>query len=147
MNDLKKLVKKNSQAWIKWENLQKNLNNSITLYNVEMYGEVFSDCLQLDTSGFIYLDLTEHFIIQVSRPYIIKMTWNGVISQDKTKVLIKNVILEDQDFGFLHKLVNNDRILLDCSGHTTEAEEKGKYKLAYRAMVYNELLEPYDYIN
>ncbi len=147
MVNLKNIVNKSSQLWLKWGKVTPLENNSVKLHDVVMYGEVLNDCSKIDKAGFIYLDFTMHYIVLLTKPYIVKLTWDSLLTQDTEAVNIESIIIEDQEFGFMNQLKNTDRILLDCSGHTTEEEERGHYLAAYRAMLYNEYLEPYEFIN
>lgn len=147
MQDLRKIVNSNSRLWIKWDRVSRLENNVVKLYNVEFFGPVMKDCAPIDSAGFINLDFTNHYILLLNRPYIIKASWSELVSQDTERAKLKWLALEDQGFGFLHKIRAADRILVDCSGHTVEAEERKQYKLAYTAMLYNEHLSPYEFVS
>ena len=133
-----------NQLWLKWEKIKKDNNNVITLINPYFTGEVLADCSPIEKAGFINLDLTKHYIILINQPYLVKISWKELLSQSKDKAIFKSMIIDDP-LGLLNKLSNSDTILLDCTGHTEEAEAKGSYLQYFSAMVYKETMEPYDF--
>lgn len=143
--DLRWKVPNSNQLWVRWKKIEKTGNGIIKLKNPEFFGSVFSDCVPLDESGSIFIDLTKHFIVLIPKPYTIKMTWNKKISQDNQKCVFDEITLEDTELGHLSKLSDKDLILLDATDHTTEQEARGYYKVAFDGMLYKETLEPYDF--
>lgn len=142
--DLRWKVPKTNQLWLKWKSIVHKGNGTIELKFPEFYGPVLSDCIPIEESGYILLDLTKHFIVLIPEPYEIRLNWNKKLSQDNQKATFDKIILEDGKLGLLSLLKNNDEILIDCSNHTTEKWDKGQYKLNFPAMAYNEFKEPYD---
>jgi hypothetical protein len=143
--DLRWSVKKANQLWIKWDSIELTGDGLVRLKNAKFFGPVMSDCAKIQESGSIYIDLTKHFIVLIPTPYIVKLTWIGVKSQDSKEAIFGELIVEDKSLGHLNKLKNTDLILLDCSGHTVEEESRGNYKSTYQAMVYKESMDSYDF--
>lgn len=143
MADLRWNVPVKARLWLKWSRLQYN-GSIIKLINPIFYGPVLADCLKLENSGYIYLDLTKHFITLIPQPYIVKYAWNGINKQTTEEVKFKEAYLED-NLGHLTKLSNNDSILLDCTKHTTEDESNGVFLSSFQALVYKENSEPYEF--
>lgn len=143
--DLRWKVPNTSQLWLKWDRAICKGEGTVELKNAEFFGPVLNDCLKLENSGFLNLDLTKHFILIIPAPYIVRFSWDGVISQDQTSIKLAAARFEDLSLGHLNKLKKSDLILLDCSGHTTEDESRGHYKAVFEAMVYDETKNPYDF--
>lgn len=144
--DLRWKVPKNNQLWLKWKSLITLPDGTIKLKGAEFYGAVLQDCEPLEVSGTINLDLTKHLIVLTPVPYIVEIKWNKLLSQDTQKATFDVITIKDSRLGMLNKLTNRDLILIDCTGHTTEEEAKGRYKSAFQAMIYKETLEPYAFI-
>ena len=143
--DLQLTAPESNQMWIKWKKVEREGSGVVKLKKAEFYGPVLSDCDPIEDSGFIRLDLTKHFIILIPRPYIVELKWDKLLSQTRSSVKFEEIILTDTEMGHLPKLTDKDRILLDCSDHTTEKMSEGVYKFAFEAMLYKETLEPYDF--
>jgi len=143
--DLRWKVPTKNQMWLRWKKVVNDGSGKITLKDAEFFGPVLEDCEKMEQSGFIRLDLTKHFILIIPKPYIIELKWSKIVSQDTEKIVFEEIVLEDGDIGLLNKLKTRDLLLLDCTGHTTEEEARGKYRAAYNAMLYNESLTPYDF--
>lgn len=144
--DLRWKVPKNNQLWLKWESIERLGNGILKLKNAEFYGPVLLDCEPIEKAGFINIDLTKHFLVIIPSPYIVKLTWTDVISQDTSSIKFSEMIIEDKTLGQLdNKLTNRDSLLLDATGHTTEEESKGRYKASFEGMLYNDNQEPYDF--
>lgn len=143
--DLRWAVKKTNQLWIKWQSVEKVGNGLVKLKNAKFFGPVMVDCVKIEESGSIFIDLTKHFIVMIPTPYIVKLTWNKLLSQDSQEAVFDEILVEDKSLGHLNKLKDTDLILMDCSGHTTEEEAKGNYKTTYQAMVYKETMESYNF--
>lgn len=144
--DLRWKIQKSNQLWLKWKGLVKEGDGKVRLIEPEFYGPVLTDCAPIDSSGFINIDLTRHLIVLIPRPYIVRLSWDSLISQDTEKARFKEMVLEDTDLGHLaNKLTPKDCILLDSTGHTTEEEARGRSKLSFEGMVYNSDMSPYDF--
>lgn len=138
-------VDKYNQLWLKWSKVSHKGNGIVVLKNPEFFGPVLADCAAMDPQGHILLDLTCHFLVIIPKPYIIKLSWDKVLSQDTTSIKFDKITLEDTELGHLSKLTDKDFILLDCKGHTVEEESKGNYKMSYSAILYNSSMVPYDF--
>ena len=90
------------------------------------------------------LDLTKHFIILIPRPYEVTLSWESKISQTSTEVCFNEMILFDNLLGLLKILKKYDKILIDCTDHTTECASRGHFKLTFTTMVYNSEGLPYN---
>jgi len=144
--DLRWKVPKSNQLWLKWDKVEKQGNGLVNLINPVFYGDVLSDCDPIEKSGFINIDLTKHFIIQIPGPYIIKLSWDNLTSQDGSKATFDKMTIEDSLLGQLdNKLSDRDLLLLDATGHRTEEEAKGRYKHSFQGMLYNDAMEAYDF--
>lgn len=143
--DLRWKVPQKNQLWLKWKSIEKLPNGTLKLKNPEFFGPVLQDCIAIDQKGTIRLDLTKHLIVITPSPYLINLSWENLISQDTERATFDYMLLEDGALGLLNRLQNRDLILVDCTGHTTEEEAKGRYKTAFNAMVYRESMEPYDF--
>jgi len=142
--DLRWKVSEESKLWLKWSKVEHLGDGTIKLYKPKLYGPVLSDCLPLEESGHIILDLTEHFILLIPEPYHIIVKWNKKISQTTAGVTFDYITIEDNKLGCLKLLKNKDKILIDCTDHTKEKMDQGVYKFAFNSMVYNEHDSPYN---
>lgn len=142
---LKHNIPHQSQLWLSWKKVKKEASGEIRLISPQFTGPVLQDCEKLEESGLIRLDLTQHFLIIIPRPYIVELRWNKLLRQDKTVVLADTITLSDSDLGCLSILTDTDRILLDCTDHTTEKMAQGVLKYSFRAVVYKETGEPYEF--
>lgn len=142
--DLRWIVPKNNQLWLKWSKINHIGNGIIDLKKPRLYGPVLSDCLPLEESGKILLDLTKHFIILIPEPYEVTLEWNKKLSQSTTEIKFDTMKLIDTKLGLLNILKNKDLILIDCTDHTTERISKGFYKFSFNSMIYQDGKEPYN---
>ena len=143
--DLSKKVSSFNQLWLRWERVVHHGNGIITLVNPIFFGPVLDDCDPMEPSGHIQLDLTNHYLLIIPRPYYVKLEWEGFISQDKKEIKFKKITLHDSDLGKLSLLKDGNKILLDCTDQTSEARQEGRFKVAFDAMVFNSLGQPYDF--
>ena len=142
---LKNKILHMSSLWLKWKKIINTGSGLVELSDIELTGPVLSDCLKLEINGYLLLDLTLHFIIIIPEPYIVKLEWEGLVSQTENEVKIKKIILHDGKLGLLNKLKKKDKILIDCAGHHTDDENRGKYRTTYTSILFNEFGEPYDF--
>lgn len=133
-----------TKLWVEWGKIVNIGNGIVDLEKIKFSGPVLLDCMKFENQGHIFLDLTKHFVVVIPRPYIIKMEWDGVISQDTKQVKIKSMKLYDGDLGFLNKLKLKDKLLIDCSGHHSDDEAAGKYRLTFESLLYNQYGFPYN---
>lgn len=144
--DLRWKVPAKNQLWLKWDSAIKEGDGTVKLKNAEFYGPVLSDCAPIEPAGHINIDLTKHLVLLIPSPYIVKLSWSSLLSQDSISAKFSEMLLEDKTLGHLsNKLTDRDCILLDATGHTTEEEAKGKYKTSFDGMIYNENKDPYDF--
>lgn len=134
-----------TRLWIEWKKVSKSGSGIVELKDIVFYGPIFSDCEKLDDKGFIYLDLTKHFLVLLPKPYFIKFEWEGVEVQDSNGAKLKKAYFLDDDLGLLNKITHKDKLLLDCSGHHSNDVKNGIYKPAFDAILYNEYNEPYKF--
>jgi len=142
--DLRWKVPKPNQLWLKWKSVEHKGDGTIVLNSPKFYGPVLADCLPIDETGYIILDLTKHFIVLIPEPYEIVLKWDKKLGQTTASAWFNKMTIEDNRLGLLKLLKKSDEILIDCSDHTTEKWEKGKYKLTFPSMVYQDGSEPYD---
>lgn len=145
MKDLRHIIRKSNQMWLKWTSVVRDASGVLHLKGAEFYGPVLLDCDPMEPKGHIILDLTLHYIIIIPKPYLVKVSWDSVIYQSRDLIKFKELLVEDNEIGHLNRLSDRDQILLNCTSHTTESEARGIRKMAFQAMVYNELLSPYDF--
>jgi len=141
--DLRWRVPEKNQLWLKWKTLTKQPDGTVKLKGAEFYGPVLQDCVAIEKSGFIRLDLTKHLIVITPSPYIVEVSWDNLISQSSDKAVFNEMIIKDSSLGMLNRLSKRDLILIDCTSHTTEEEARGRHKMAFHAMIYKETMEPY----
>jgi len=134
-----------SRLWIRWGKVAKTGEGLVELKNITFYGPVLDDCEPIEEKGHLFLDLTKHFLMIIPRPYIIKFEWEDKIFQSTKEVKFKTVRLHDGSMGILNKIKSKDKLLLDCSGHRTEEEAKGNFKVTYDAILFNQYDEPYSF--
>jgi hypothetical protein len=143
--DLRWKIPQKNQLWLRWKSVTKEGDGTIKLIGAEFFGPVLQDCVAIEPAGSIRLDLTKHLIIITPQPYLINVKWDALVSQDSEKAVFKELVLEDSALGLLNRLTARDLILIDCTGHTTEQEAKGRFMAAFSAMIYKETMEPYDF--
>jgi hypothetical protein len=134
-----------ARLWLSWNKIHHAGSGKVELKELKLTGPVLQDCLALEVSGNILLDLTKHFLVLIPKPYIIKFEWNNITFQDLKEVKIDTGFLLDGDLGLLNNLKNDDKILIDCSGHHTNDEAKGRYKISFSAILCNKTEEPYNF--
>jgi hypothetical protein len=134
-----------SRLWLKWDKAVHLGNGEVRLDNPVFYGPVLADCEPIEEAGEIKLDLTSHYLILILDPYMITLRWEGKVSQTTLEVKFKTMFLKDGAFGKLSLLQDDDQILMDCTGQTTEARAQNQFKMAYDAIVFNSLKQPYDF--
>jgi hypothetical protein len=142
--DLSKKVSKKNHLWLKWKSLSHEGNGRIILKKPYFYGPVLEDCEPLETSGKMKLDLTPHFLLILPKPYFVELSWDKLLNQNTSKAEFNQMELHDQGLGKLSLLKNSDKIFIDCTDQSTEAQERGVFKMAFEIVVFNEFDEPYD---
>jgi hypothetical protein len=142
--DLTKNIKLFNRLWLKWDKINHLGDGTIELTNPTFYGPVLSDCLPMEETGGINLDLTSHFLVIIPKPYIVRLTWEDKISQDNNSAKFKKAILLDQSLGNLKLLKKDNKVLIDCEDHTTEARARGKLKPSFNAIVFDSNDQIYD---
>lgn len=144
VKDLKKQVRLFNQLWLSWDNINHLGDGTISLINARFSGPVLSDCLEIPEKGNMFLDFTNHYLIIIPKPYIVEIKWDNKISQDNTEAIFKTMTVVDNELGNLKLLKNMDKILIDCTDHSTEAQSRGKFKTSFISMVYDSNNLPYD---
>lgn len=134
-----------SRLWVSWDKIHNSGSGTVELKNLKFTGPVLQDCMKLEETGSLLLDLTKHFLVLIPKPYIIKFNWTGLISQSTTEVKIQNGILQDEALGLLNNIKNTDKLLIDCSGHHTNDIKNGRHKLSFTSILCNKLEEPYNF--
>ena len=142
--DLTKKVSVKNHLWLEWKSLEHLGDGKIQLNSPHFYGPVLQDCEPLDATGMIRLDLTPHFMLILPKPYFVELSWSKLLSQDSQKVTFDVMTIQDQELGKLSILKNKDKLFINCTDQTTEAQEKGVFKAAFEIMAFNSLGEPYD---
>lgn len=145
--DLTKKVSVTNHLWLKWKSIEHLGDGKIQLNKPYFYGPVLQDCEPMESKGMIRLDLTPHFMLILPKPYFVELSWDNLISQDSQKVTFDKMSIQDQDLGKLAILKNEDKIFLNCTDQTTEAQQRGVFKAAFEIMVFNSLGQPYDLSN
>lgn len=138
-------IPENTRLWVEWQKIAKKGSGIVELHKIRMHGPIFNDCEKMEENGFIFIDLTKHFLIILPKPYFVKMEWEGLYHQDSSGANVKKIFLKDDDLGLLNKISNKDKLLLDCSGHHTRDVEVGYYKPAFDAILFNQYNEPYKF--
>jgi len=140
-------VRIHNQLWLRWSKIEHLGDGKIKVKNPEFYGPVMSDCVEMEDTGSIRLDLTNHFLLILPKPYIVRLEWTGKISQNEKKAVFTEAILHDTDLGNLNLLRNKYQILIDCENHTTESRAKGNLKTSFTSTVYDHNGQPCDITN
>lgn len=143
--DFKQILNTKNKLWISWSKVVHQGDGIINLINPKFNGYVLSDCEPIPDSGTITLDLTYQYLLHIPQPYLIKLSWEDKYKQDKEEVLFKKMIIQDGFLGKLALLTDRDYLLLDCTDHTTEAENKGKTVVNYHAAAFNCNKIPYNF--
>lgn len=143
--NFKKILDTKNQLWISWESLNHDSNGIIYLKNLKFTGSVLNNCIAIEESGTIKLDLTHQYMLHIPKPYLVEFTWFNKIKQDKNEALFKTGQIKDGSLGKLSLLTNKDYLLLDCTDHTTEDEEKGVVLFNFYAVAFNSDKIPYNF--
>lgn len=138
-------IPKTNQLWISWKAVRAESDGSVLLLESEFSGPVLSDSEKIEETGHIFLDFTSHFVVLIQEPYILKLSWNKCLTQDTQRAKFDYLKIEKDPLGWFSKLKNISKILLDCTGHTTEDRARGLIKPAFTAILYKEDNTPYDF--
>jgi len=138
-------VLEKNKLWLRWARVEKPGDGTVILHKAEFYGPVTKDYVKLPESDFIKLDFTNHFLLKIADYYTVELAWDKIVSQEEGLVKFNKLTLKDENVGLLNKIKPTDKLLVDCSDHTTEQRQSGYYKMAYPAMLYNEQNEIYDF--
>jgi hypothetical protein len=143
--NLNNIVNTPNKLWLNWKKINHTGDGSINLIGPRFFGNVLMDCEALYENGSIKLDMTHQYMLHISMPYLIQLTWEGKYKQDKEEVLFKSMIIKDGNLGKLSILKDNDLLLLDCTDHTTEAEKRGLTLFNFYAVAFNSDRIPYSF--
>jgi len=143
--DLRWKVPETNKLWVSWKRVNRLGDGKVELIDVEFTGPVTQDYAQLEQTGSIRLDFTNHFIVRVDEFYIVELSWASVKTQELGSIKFDNVLLHDENVGLLDKIKDNDKLLIDCTNQTEEERQAGNYLMVYPSMLYDSLNAPYDF--
>ena len=89
----------------------------------------------------IDIDLTPQHIVVLNSYYIVRLDWDGVEYRNN-KVFLKNARISNSDLKTLHKLEDDDYILISTEDHE---EKVHAFNLVYESQVIRKDEEPYTY--
>ncbi len=124
-----------------WDKIDYLDEESAVLKGAYFSGPALKIAQKVSAPDKIDLDLTPQHIVVLNSYYIVRLTWDEVEYKD-TVVLLKNAVVSNSDLKTLHKLENDDYVVISTEKH----EEKiHAYNLVYESQVIRRDKEPYTY--
>ena len=124
-----------------WDSIQFKGDGIANLKGAYFSGPALQIAQQIQAPDTITLDLTPQHWILYDSYYFIKLVWTAVEYQDK-RVLLNNAQFSNSQLKTLHKLEDDDYIVIDTEKHE---EKSHPFHLVYESKVLRKDKEPYIY--
>ncbi len=136
------ICKEKYRLELHWDSIEYRGNGVANLKGAYFSGPALSLAQQIQAPDTISLDLTPQHLIVLDSYYIVKLVWKGVQYKDEGKVHLTGAQFSNRELKSLHKLENDDYIVIDTEKHE---EKTHAYHLVYDSQVLRKDREPYKY--
>ena len=130
---------------LKWSSVSYN-KGFCYLKGAYFCGPTIKHASEIQSNNFMLLDFFKQYYIFASNVYIVNFKWGRVNYDNKNnKVNLFNACLEHTtEINKVPKIRNKDYIVINTKGHD---EKNHMFNPTYKAMLVNELGEPYNFWN
>lgn len=126
---------------LRWDELIYHDETTAVLKGAYFAGPALKIAQEIEAPDQIDLDLTPQHFHVLGSYYIVRLHWDGV-GYEGSRVLLKNARIVNQNLKSIHKLGNEDYILIDTEKHE---EAVHAFNLVYDSQVMRPDKKPYRY--
>lgn len=127
---------------LSWDKVVYLSDGKVKLEGALFSGPALRDAVRLQNSDYIDLDITPQLLKVFDSYYIVRLNWSGVKYNSDGTISLEQVLLTNDFLKTVHKLENNDRIIINTEKHE---EATHAFHLVYESKVLKENKEPYKY--
>jgi hypothetical protein len=125
-----------------WDKIVYHDDSSALLKGAYFSGPVLKTAQKINGADTISMDLTPQHLVVLDSYYIVKLDWSTVEYTGDGRVLLGNAIVKNDHLKTLHKLEDEDFIVIDTEKHE---ERTHAYHLLYDSQVVRHDKKPYTY--
>jgi hypothetical protein len=127
---------------LKWDGVVYVNSTTARLLNARFEGPVLNDVQKVESPDSIDLDLTPQFTHMISSYYFLNLSWAEAEHTLDGKINLSDAVVISQGLDTIHKLSNDDFILINTEKHR---EEVHAFNLVYESQVVKKDNTPYIY--
>ena len=125
-----------------WDKLEYHDDSTARLIGAKFKGPVLRNAQQIQAPDFIDLNLTPQLLHVFDSYYVVRLAWAGVEYNSDGEVLLNGATLVNDSLKTLHKLIDDDYIVVDTEKHE---EATHANHLLYDSQVVRADRKPYRY--
>jgi hypothetical protein len=110
--------------------------------NARFEGPVLQDVQKIESPDAIDLDFTPQCFVVFDSYYIVNLSWEEATHNSDGTVSLRGAVISNKDLESLHKIQDNDFILVNTEKHR---EEVHAFNFVYESQVIKHDKTPYKY--